>query len=178
MNFFKQLSKPLINLNSYRDKDMISKHLSYGEVTKSATALKFGINNIPSEKHLTNLKIHAKNIFEPIRKHFKAPIYVSSGYRSKKLNSIIGGSKSSQHCKGQALDLDQDYRNSKITNEDIFYFVKDELDFDQLIWEFGDSNNPGWVHVSYNPDRENQRKQVLVATKSKGKTKYVLWENY
>lgn len=157
---------------------MLSKHLSYSEVTKSATALKFGIKNIPSEKHLNNLEIYAQKIFEPIRNHFNVPIFVSSGYRSKKLNSIIGGSKSSQHCKGQALDLDQDHRNSKITNKDIFLFVKDSLDFDQMIWEFGDSDNPGWVHVSYNPDRENQRNQVLVATKSKGKTKYTLWENH
>lgn len=160
---------------------MISEHLSLKEVTKSSTALKFGIKNIPSEKHLNNLKIYAQKIFEPIRNHFNVPIFISSGYRSKKLNSIIGGSKSSQHCKGQALDLDQDHRNSKIQNKDIFYFVKDNLEFDQMIWEFGDRNNPGWVHISFNPDKKYQRMQILVAQKINGKTKYTkyhLWENY
>ena len=149
----------------------ISKHLSLAEVSRSETAKRRGISNTPSGEHLENFKKLAENIFEPIREHFGVPIHISSGYRSKELNSAIGGSLSSQHCQGEAIDIDMDGSNSGVTNADIYNFIKDNLNFDQIIWEFGNDTNPDWVHVSYESSGK-QRKQVLKAYKEAGKTKY------
>ena len=148
----------------------LSKHLSIKEVAKSNTAARLGIDNTPTVSHLVALKEVAENIFEPLRLHFGVPIGVSSGYRSKALNEAIGGSKRSQHSHGQALDLDADIYG-KITNADIFNRIKNHLDFDQLIWEFGDDKEPAWVHVSYVGDGAN-RGQKLVAYSEGGRTKY------
>jgi zinc D-Ala-D-Ala carboxypeptidase len=148
----------------------ISKHLSLAEVSRSETAKRKGINNTPSGEHLENFKKLAENIFEPIREHFGVPIHISSGYRSKELNSAIGGSSTSQHCQGEAIDIDMD--GTSITNAQIFNFIKDNLNFDQMIWEFGTDKNPDWVHVSYESTGK-QRKQILKAVKSGGKTSYV-----
>lgn len=150
----------------------ISEHLSLAEVVRSESAKRFGINNNPTEEHLANLKELAINIFEPLRKHFDTPIYVSSGYRSQGLNAKIKGSKTSQHCLGQALDLDMDFSSSGITNSMIFHYIKANLDFDQLIWEFGNTSEPDWVHVSYDKNKTKQRNQVLIAYKENGRTKY------
>lgn len=148
----------------------ISTHLTLAEMIRSESAKRLKISNQPLPEHLDNMKVLAKNVFEPIRKHFGSPIYISSGYRSDKLNKAIKGSKTSQHCKGQAMDIDMD-GSGLISNANVFYFIKDNLDFDQLIWEFGDNYNPDWVHVSYvSPDKN--RKQVLVAYKFLGMTKY------
>jgi hypothetical protein len=111
----------------------------------------------------------AEKIFEPIREHFGVPIHISSGYRSKELNAKIGGSATSQHCKGQAVDIDMDNSANGVTNADVFNYIKDNLPFDQLIWEFGNEDNCDWVHVSYVP---NGRKQILKAFKMNGATKY------
>jgi zinc D-Ala-D-Ala carboxypeptidase len=151
----------------------ISKNLSLSEVTKSNTAKRRGISNEPSIEHLESLKAVAENIFQPIREEFMCPIFVSSGYRSEALNDAIGGSKTSQHSKGEALDLDADVYGV-ITNADIFNFALDRLDFDQLIWEFGTDENPDWVHISYKKDSRN-RHQVLKAVRSNGRTKYELY---
>lgn len=148
----------------------ISKHLSLGEVSRSETAKRKGISNTPSGEHLENFKKLAENIFEPIREHFGVPIHISSGYRSKELNSAIGGSLSSQHCQGEAIDIDMD--GTSITNAQIFNYIKSNLNFDQLIWEFGTDSNPDWVHVSYESTGK-QRKQILKAVKSGGKTSYL-----
>jgi hypothetical protein len=148
----------------------LSKNLSLSEVTKSNTAKRRGISNEPSIEHLENLKAVAENIFQPLREEFMCPIFVSSGYRSEALNEAIGGSKTSQHSKGEALDLDADVYGV-ITNADIFNFALDRLDFDQLIWEFGTDENPDWVHISYKKDSRN-RHQVLKAVRKDGKTKY------
>ena len=148
----------------------ISKHLSLAEVSRSETAKRKGINNTPSGEHLENFKKLAENIFEPIREHFGVPIHISSGYRSKELNAAVGGSSSSQHCQGEAIDIDMD--GTTITNAEIFNYIKDNLNFDQMIWEFGTNNNPDWVHVSYESTGK-QRKQILKAVKSGGKTSYV-----
>jgi hypothetical protein len=148
----------------------ISKHLSLAEVSRSETAKRRGINNTPSGEHLENFKKLAENVFEPIREHFKVPIIISSGYRSKELNSAIGGSSTSQHCQGEAIDIDMD--GTSITNAQIFHFIKDNLVFDQMIWEFGTDKNPDWVHVSYESTGK-QRKQILKAVRSGGKTSYV-----
>ena len=148
----------------------LSENLSVNEVIKSNTATRKGIDNHPTQEHLEALEDIAENIFQPIREHFKVPIGISSGYRSEALNKAIGGSKTSQHSKGEALDLDADMFG-KITNKQIFEFIKDNLVFDQLIWEFGNDNEPNWVHVSFTTRRPN-RMQILKAYKEKGKSKY------
>ena len=152
----------------------LSKNLSVREFTKSNTAERRGIDNSLPKGHWVAAKTLAEKIFQPIREHFNTPIYISSGYRSKALNEAIGGSKTSQHSKGEAIDIDMDYRKGP-SNAEVFHFIKDNLPFDQLIWEFGDNENPSWVHVSYNHDGE-QRGKVLVAYKSNGRTKYKLWD--
>jgi zinc D-Ala-D-Ala carboxypeptidase len=138
----------------------LSKHLSLAEVTRSESAKRNGISNQPTAEHLENFKKLAEKVFEPIREHFKAPIHISSGYRSLALNKKIGGSSTSQHCSGEAIDIDMD--GTAITNKQVFDFIKQHLEFDQLIWEFGTASNPDWVHVSYESTGK-QRKQVLKA---------------
>ena len=148
----------------------LSQNLSLAEVTKSATAKRRGIANEPSIDHLESLKALAENIFQPIREEFMCPIFISSGYRSEALNEAIGGSKTSQHSKGEAIDLDADVYGV-ITNADIFHYIEDSLNFDQLIWEFGTDDNPDWVHVSYKREGEN-RGQILKAVRNNGRTSY------
>jgi zinc D-Ala-D-Ala carboxypeptidase len=148
----------------------LSKNLALAEVTRSETAKRKGISNMPTPEHIENFKKLAENVFQPIREHSGVPIHISSGYRSKALNTAVGGSLSSQHCKGEAIDIDMD--GTSITNKQIFDFVKANVNFDQMIWEFGTDANPDWVHVSYNSDGA-QRKQILKAVKSGGGTKYL-----
>ncbi len=152
----------------------LSEHLTLAEVTKSQTATRLGIDNDPDAHQLAALKAIAEHIFEPVRNHFGVPIGISSGLRSKALNQAIGGSSRSQHCHGQALDIDADIYGG-ITNADIFHYIKNNLDFDQMIWEFGDDNNPAWVHVSFVDDDTN-RGQTLRAIKENGKTKYIRYK--
>ena len=141
------------------------------EVTRSETAKRRKIDNAPTDEHIENLKILAANIFQPMRDHFGKAIYISSGYRSEALNKAIKGSKTSQHCKGEALDIDNDNANNGVTNRDIFEFIRDNLKFDQLINEFPVKGNPSWVHVSYS--KTQQRNQVLKAYKdSRNITRY------
>ena len=150
----------------------LSKNLALAEVTRSETAKRKGISNEPTAEHLENFKKLAINIFQPIREHFNVPIHISSGYRSKALNSAIGGSLSSQHCQGEAIDIDMDGSSSGVTNKMVFDFIKNNLVFDQMIWEFGTDKNPDWVHVSYESTGK-QRKQILKAIKTNGKTAYI-----
>ena len=150
---------------------MLSKNLSLAEVTKSATAIKHGIANEPSSQHLTNLKAVATNIFQPCRDYFGKPLAVTSGYRSEALNDLIGGSKRSQHSKGEALDLDAQVYGG-FTNAQLFNYIRENLDFDQLIWEFGNDQEPDWVHCSYTTEN---RGEVLIAYKDSGKTRYKRW---
>jgi zinc D-Ala-D-Ala carboxypeptidase len=152
----------------------LSENLDLGELTRSEAAKRNGISNMPTAEHIENMKKLATNIFQPIRENFGVPIFISSGYRSKALNSKIGGSSTSQHSTGEAIDIDMDGSSSGVTNKQVFDYIKDNLDFDQLIWEFGNKNNPDWVHVSYESTGK-QRKQVLRAVRVKGVTKY---ENY
>jgi hypothetical protein len=147
----------------------LSTNLSLAEVTRSETAKRRGISNMPTPEHIENFKKLAINIFQPIREHFGKPILISSGYRSAELNKAISGSLSSQHCSGEAIDIDMD--GTDITNAQIFNYIKDNLNFDQMIWEFGTDANPDWVHVSFASNR-SQRKQILVAKKVNGKTTY------
>ena len=148
----------------------LSENLSVAEVIKSTTAKRCGIPNEPGIEHLENLKAIALNIFQPARDYFKNPIAVTSGYRSEALNERIGGSKTSQHSKGQALDLDAHVFGG-LTNRELFHYLSENTDFDQLIWEFGNEEEPDWVHVSYVDHREN-RGERLIAYKKDGKTKY------
>jgi len=148
---------------------VISEHLTLAELIRSESAKRNGIPNMPPPEHIANLKLLAENIFEPIRANFRTPILISSGYRSKELNAKIGGSNTSQHSLGQAIDIDMDGTSYGVSNADIFNYIKDKLPFDQLIWEFGNDNNPDWVHVSYSV---RHRKQILKATKTNGITNY------
>lgn len=152
----------------------LSEHLDLSEVTRSESAKRNGISNMPTEQHIANFKLLAENVFEPIRNHFRCPIHISSGYRSIELNRAIKGSLTSQHCSGEAIDIDMDGSTNGVTNKMVFDYIKDNLEFDQLIWEFGTSSNPDWVHVSYE-STGRQRKQVLKAVRKNGATSY---ENY
>ena len=150
---------------------MISKHISYKEGVHSITAIRKGIDNEPNEEQLANMKLVANNVFEPLRVFVNGPIKVNSFFRSPDLNKAIGGSTKSQHCKGQAIDIDDTY--GKATNAEMYWWIKENLDFDQMIWEFGNNNNPDWVHVSYvSPDKNRNR--CLKAYRDDGKTKYMV----
>ena len=111
---------------------MISKHISLKEATKSNTAQRLGIENFPNNDTLIQMQALAENIFEPLREHVGGPIYITSFYRSPELNKAIGGSSKSQHCLGQAIDVDDVL--GRATNKEMFEYIKDNLDFDQLIW--------------------------------------------
>ena len=148
---------------------MISKHISYKEATYSRTATRLNIDNKPNEEQLKNMKLIAEEVFEPLRMWVGGPIKINSFFRSPKLNTAIGGSSKSQHCHGQAIDLDDTF--GRATNAEMFDFIKEHLNFDQMIWEFGNDDNPDWVHVSYVNDEDN-RNRCLLAYKENGRTKY------
>lgn len=152
----------------------LSQHLDLSEVIRSESAKRNGISNMPLPQHIENFKLLAEKVFEPVRVHFGCPIHISSGYRSIELNSAIKGSLTSEHCTGEAIDIDMDGSTSGITNKMVFDYIKDNLDYNQLIYEFGDSKNPDWVHVSYKANGK-QKKQVLKAVRANGKTVY---QNY
>ena len=135
----------------------ISKYITYLEATTSQTAIRKGIDNSPSDAELINMKLVAIRVFDVVRDHFKTPLRVSSFYRCLKLNAAVGGAKNSQHKLGQAIDMQG---TGDVINKEIFEFIKKNLDFDQLIWEFGNELNPAWVHVSYVSKQKN-RKQIL-----------------
>lgn len=146
----------------------LSKNFTLQEFTKSQTALRMGIDNTPEGEHLEAAKVLFEKVVQPIREHF-GPTVLNSGYRGPKLNEAVGGSAKSQHCKGQAVDLEV----PGVPNADIAQWIVDNLDFDQVILEFYTPGIPdsGWVHVSYNPDAE-QRRSILTAMKEDGKTVY------
>ena len=148
---------------------MISEHISYKESVYSITATRRGINNIPDDEQLTNMELVAEEVFEPLREWVGGPIKINSFFRCPELNKAIGGSKTSQHCKGQAIDIDDTYK--VVANNDMYNYIKNNLDFDQLIWEFGDNKNPNWLHVSY-VSKDSNRNRCLRAYKSNGKTVY------
>ena len=139
----------------------LSKHVTLAEFQDSSTATTYGINNKMNESQIASAKLLCENVFEPLRSYLNTPIKISSGFRSVQLNKMIKGSSTSQHTKGEAMDLQ--------IGANGFFFIKTKLDFDQLIWEFGNDENPSWVHVSFS---SKNRKQVLKATKKNGKTIY------
>ena len=149
--------------------DRISKHISYKEGVHSITALRLGLKNDPTDVHLQNMKLLAEKVFEPLRMHVGGPIKINSFYRGPELNKAIGGSAKSQHCHGQAIDIDDTFGHT--SNADMYMYIKENLDFDQMIWEFGNDNNPDWVHVSYVSEDKN-RNRCLKVYKQNGKTNY------
>ena len=149
--------------------ERISKHITYKEAIRSNTALRLNINNIPNDYEISNMVGIASNVFEPLREYVGGPIKINSMFRSEALNRAIGGSSRSQHCQGRAIDLDDTFGHK--TNAEMFNYIKNNLNFDQLIWEFGDDTNPNWVHVSFVSNDEN-RGRCLKSEKVNGKTSY------
>jgi len=147
----------------------ISDHITYAEAIHSNTAKRKGIDNTPSEVQVLSMKLLADKVFEPLRKWVGGPIKVNSFFRSVTLNEVIGGVASSQHCKGQAIDIDDVY--GRKTNAEMYKWIQENLDYDQMIWEFGTDTQPNWIHVSYVSKEENRNK-CLKAYKEHGKTKY------
>ena len=148
---------------------MISEHISYKEGTNSITAIRRGIDNTPNDEQLANMELIAEKVFEPLREWVGGPIKINSFFRCPDLNKAIGGSRKSQHCQGQAIDIDDTYK--VVANSDMYNYIKNNLDFDQMIWEFGDDDNPNWLHVSYVSKKDN-RKRCLRAYRGNGKTLY------
>ena len=149
---------------------MISKHISDKEGVYSRTATRLDIDNTPTKEHKENMIKLAEEIFEPLRAYVGGPIKINSFFRGEPVNTAIGGSKRSQHMKGQALDLDDTFGHK--TNAEMYHYIKDNLDFDQMIWEFGTDKNPNWLHISWVSHRPN-RKKLTIAKKVNGKTKYI-----
>jgi hypothetical protein len=147
----------------------LSKYATLEECSKSVTASRLGIDNNPPVEVRDNLREVCSKVFDLCREFVGGPLAITSGYRSHKLNKAVGGSKTSEHMKGQALDIDCDTFGGK-TNAELFHFIKDNLEFNQLIWEFGTDKNPEWIHVSYS--RLHNKKQILKASKVNGKTVY------
>ena len=147
----------------------ISGHISYKEGSYSATATRKDLDNTPNEEQIKNMKVVAEKLFEPLRRWVGGPIKVNSFFRSVALNESIGGAASSQHCKGQAIDIDDVY--GRKTNAEMYKWIQENLDYDQMIWEFGTDTQPNWIHVSYVSKEENRNK-CLKAYKEHGKTKY------
>lgn len=141
--------------------ERISKHITWKEGTHSNTATRRKMKNEPNAVQLSAMKSIAEKVFEPLRVHFNEPIRVNSFFRSPNLNKAIGGSRTSQHCLGEAIDIDG---LNGVTNKQLFDYIKDNLEFDQLIWEFGTDTNPDWVHVSFKAKGNNRRK-VLKAVR-------------
>ena len=151
--------------------DRLTKHVSYKEGVHSITALTLGLKNDPSDDHLQSMILLSEKIFEPLRMHVGGPIKINSFYRGPELNKAIGGSAKSQHCHGQAMDIDDTYGHA--SNKEMFNWIKANLDYDQMIWEFGTDENPDWVHVSY-VDPGSNRNRCLKAYREDGKTKYMV----
>jgi hypothetical protein len=148
----------------------ISEHVTYKEGVYSNTATRLGLKNEPTEAHLSNMELLSEKVFEPLRVHVNGPIKINSFYRGPELNKAIGGSGKSQHCNGQAMDIDDTY--GYMSNADMYEYIKKNLSFDQMIWEFGTDSNPDWVHVSYVNEEANRNRCLLAYKDENNKTKY------
>jgi zinc D-Ala-D-Ala carboxypeptidase len=131
----------------------------------SNTATRRNIDNNPNAEQLAAMKLVTAKVFQPVREWYGKPIRVNSFFRSPELNTRIGGSKTSQHCKGEAIDIDTSNDNKKL-----YDYIRDNLEYDQLIWEFGNESNPDWIHVSFS--KNGNRKRQLLAKKVNGRTTY------
>jgi zinc D-Ala-D-Ala carboxypeptidase len=147
----------------------LTANFSLAEMVKSDTALRHDMDNTPGEVEIANLKTLCEKVLQPVRDHFQTGVKVNSGFRHPEVNAKVGGSKTSDHCKGQAADIEI----PGIANADLAVWIMDNLDYTQLILEFYTPGVPdsGWVHVSYDP--ANLKKQNLTATKKDGKTVYL-----
>lgn len=147
----------------------LTKNFTLAEMTKSETALRHGIDNTPGEQEMSALRVLAEKVLQPIRDHFQKGVKVNSAYRSPEVNQKVGGSRTSDHCRGQAADIEI----PGVANAELAQWIVDNLEFRQVILEFYTQGIPdsGWVHVSYVP--EDNKKQVLTATKKDGKTVYL-----
>lgn len=151
---------------------MLSKHVSLHEGVYSRTAERLGIKNDPTDDHLLNMITISEKVFEPLREHVGGPIKINSFYRGPELNKAIGGSSKSQHCHGQAIDIDDTFGHA--TNAEMYKWIKENLSFDQMIWEFGTDKNPNWVHVSYVSDNKNRNRCLKAYKDENNKTKYMV----
>jgi len=149
----------------------ISRNFTLEELTKSTTAARHGIKNMPDAKQLESLKLLTEKVLQPLREKLGLPIRINSGFRSNKLNKLVGGSTKSQHSKGEAADMEV----IGVDNKKLAEWIRENIEFDQLILEFYDAaaNDPnsGWVHVSYSDKK--LREQVLTAKRIRGKTVYL-----
>jgi zinc D-Ala-D-Ala carboxypeptidase len=147
----------------------LTTNFTLNELTQSETALRKGLDNAPTQDVISALQTLAVNVLQPVREHYGRGVKVNSGYRSPEVNASVGGSKTSDHCKGQAADIEI----PGVANAELAAYIRDELQFTQLILEFYTPGVPdsGWVHVSYDP--ANLKKQVMTATKRDGKTVYL-----
>jgi len=147
----------------------LTTNFSLHELTKSETALRMGFDNTPGETEIAALKLLAEKVLQPVRNHFAKGVKVNSAYRSPESNAAVGGSKTSDHCRGMAADIEI----PGVANADLAQWIMDNLEYTQLILEFYTPGIPdsGWVHVSYDPN--NLKKQELTATKVAGKTTYL-----
>lgn len=151
--------------------DRISANITLWEAVKSQTAVCLGLGNTPGHEEIENMKRVATRVFEPLRRDVAdgKPLAVTSFFRSADVNAAVGGSLSSQHTRGEAMDIDADIYGG-CTNRELFDYVKSSLEFDQLIWEFGDNRSPDWIHVSLKAS--GNRRQVLRSVRRGGKTEY------
>jgi len=161
-----------VNQEKVEKRKMLSKHVSLHEGVYSRTAERLGIKNDPTDEHLLNMITISEKVFEPLRKHVGAPIKINSFYRGPELNKAIGGSSKSQHCHGQAMDIDDTY--SYASNAEMYKYIKDNLNFDQMIWEFGTDENPNWVHISYVSEDKNRNRCLKAYKDEFNKTKYMV----
>lgn len=140
----------------------ISNHITLAEATKSQTAIRKGVDNTPPKEVIPNMIAVAEKCFEPLREWHGKPIGISSFYRSPALNRAVKGSPRSQHCKGQAIDIDADIFDNGLTNRQIYNWLVNNVDYDQIIWEYGTDDNPAWVHISYVSKEKNRRQQLRI----------------
>jgi RHS repeat-associated protein len=160
LSFFDDGSRSRLQLpGEYMPSGNLSKYLSLEDVIRSETATRLKVSNMPSPEHIENLKAFGRIIYDPIYENFNGNIKISSGYRSSQLNLAVGGSKKSQHLTGEALDIQG---TNGVTNSDIFYFTKKNLNYHQLIWEYGTKGNPRWVHVGYRVKGNNKNQTFSI----------------
>lgn len=147
----------------------LTANFSLAEMVKSETALRHDMDNTPGEAEIANLRVLCEKVLQPVRDHYAKGVKVNSGFRSPDVNAKVGGSRTSDHCKGQAADIEI----PGVANAELAQWITENLDFTQVILEFYTPGIPdsGWVHVSYNP--ADLKKQVLTATKKDGKTVYL-----
>jgi hypothetical protein len=147
----------------------LTKNFTLKELTKSETAVRHDVDNQPNEEQIESLRLLCEKILQPVRDHYGKPVRINSAFRCAELNRLTGGSATSDHCKGQAVDFEID----GVSNDELARWVQENLEFSQLILEFFQPGIPdsGWVHASYNP--QALKAQVLTATKVAGKTQYL-----